>query len=375
VAALSLALTIGGLSGPISGAEPMDEAQPSETRARLSLMAPDAWGLVGPSWSPHRPGLASASRDVSRVAGAPPGPAAGDDEPVIEGVTHGSRWLVNVSTGDTEILPLGLRPVFATDYARAPGGRRVAFERLDDTSHPWSRRIFVARSDGSGTRPITPPGLDAWDPAWSPDGRRVAYVDDEGLAVLDLASGRLRRFARLPGGRLERPAFRPDGRAILLTRRSGGDDRRLGLWRVPAGGGRARRLVEDAAHGAWSPDGSAIAFLREHVVQERGAVRDDVADAFPRTHGGRLWVAGPDGNQPRPVPGSRFRWRGWPDELSSYRPSWSPDGGRLAYSAGGVVRVADLETGRSKGVACGDLPMWWDDRRLLIELYDPECRA
>ena len=62
----------------------------------------------------------------------------------------------------------------------------------------------------------TPADRDAFDPSWSPDGRKVVYVDDDGLAVADLRSGQVRRFARVRGPYLARPGFRPDGQAIAL---------------------------------------------------------------------------------------------------------------------------------------------------------------
>ena len=61
----------------------------------------------------------------------------------------------------------------ASDPAWSPDGRKLAFVRLSaDLGEP----IYVVNADGSGLRRLTRgPALDA-DPAWSPDGRKLAFV-------------------------------------------------------------------------------------------------------------------------------------------------------------------------------------------------------
>lgn len=319
-------------------------------------------------WTLCRHGVGPVAAVLLFVAGSPV--AIGADglpaEParVIEGVTHGSRWLVDVRDGSAIRLPLSLRPVFATDYAVSPDGRRVVFAAPDPDGMLGTTRLYVARTDGTRVRPITPSGVAAWDPAWSPDGRKIVHVDVTGLAVLDLPTGRVRRFARLPAGSLERPSFRPDGRAILFTRTFGRRGLRSALWTVPALGGRARLLLDDAAYGAWSGDGSRLAFARRdndrarRVLRELGFVNPYLVDTDP--HG--LWLADGEGAHRQRIAGD-----GWA--------SWSPDGGRLVVGGDDrLVRIVDARTGRPlQRLACGRSPVWWDARHVLIEGYDADC--
>jgi hypothetical protein len=73
--------------------------------------------------------------------------------------------------------------------------------------------------------------------------------------------------------------------------------------------------------------------------------------------------------------GNGFFW--YPHEdAGDHRPAWSPDGTRLAVAWGDApsrVRVVDVRSGAVSQLGCGRLPTWWDDQRLLIELYDPDC--
>jgi TolB protein len=109
------------------------------------------------------------------------------------------------------------------------------------------------------------------DPAWSPDGRRVAYVRHErgaSLLVLDLATRRTRMIHR--GREIADPAWSPDGRIIAFAD--------WYLWLVARDGRRARVLLRDdnpISSPTWSPDGRRIAFAK--------GSRDDVDDS-PSSH-------------------------------------------------------------------------------------------
>jgi DNA-binding winged helix-turn-helix (wHTH) protein len=103
-------------------------------------------------------------------------------------------------------------------------------------------------------------GVEA-QPAFSPDGRSVAFVSDRG--------GQSDVWVGLPGGgnlvrvtndsnAKARPRWSPDGSKLLYARLN-----ESGLWDswvVPVLGGPARMLISNAADPTWSPDGRSIAY-------------------------------------------------------------------------------------------------------------------
>jgi Tol biopolymer transport system component len=153
-----------------------------------------------------------------------------------------------------------------------------------------------------------------FDPAWSPDGRNVAFASNRGgtPAIWAIEGvGRRVRLVTAAEGRVRTPRWTADGAAIVYSARGADGDV---LWRVPAGGGTSTPLTE-AARGeeddepAPSPDGMRIAFTRRHrgdrdlMLLENGAVRPFIID--PR---------GQDAHA-----------------------SWSSDGRRLVFETGGAV--------------------------------------
>lgn len=163
--------------------------------------------------------------------------------------------------------------------AFSPDGRRVAF--IQDDADGAADLVVVDVQ----TKRVTPfsQGAELADPAWSPDGRTIATttynLDTPGLLLWSVdRPGTATRAAGLPDGEPYRPSFSPDGKWLVYTlRRDGRNDvhayelatrRDLTL----TGDGRSWNPV-------FSPDGSWVAFLRE-----QGGVIDlyamELADAL-----------------------------------------------------------------------------------------------
>ena len=185
-----------------------------------------------------------------------------------------------------------LSPAWSAD------GNRIAFVRESGAHHS----VFVVRSDGSHLALLV---RDASAPAWSPDGRRLAFVRNHGLWVIGADGGGERRIASdAEGG-----TWSPDGRRIAFS--SAGLGHAKGIWIAQVDGGGESKLTgaDDGGFPAWSPDGSAIAFVR-------GA--DD------RTNG-ELWlVTSNNSGHAKPL----VKGGGSYSVLS---PSWSPDGLNIAF--------------------------------------------
>ena len=120
--------------------------------------------------------------------------------------------------------------------------------------------IYVLERDGRSRR-VTPPGVDAWSPAWSPDGHWVAYVHGA------LGNGSLRIVhpdgtgaRRLAGPGVDCPRWSPRGSRLAF--------RVFGAVRVVGvRGGPALAPVSAVADGyscdyAWSPDGRSLVVAR-----------------------------------------------------------------------------------------------------------------
>jgi Tol biopolymer transport system component len=147
-------------------------------------------------------------------------------------------------------------------------------------------------------------------PAFSRDGRSVAFVLDRGgqydIHVGLLSGGSLVRVTNDPNVEA-RPRWSPDGSKLLYARLN--ESGLWDIWAVPALGGVARKLVDNAADPAWSPDDRSIAYAN-------------------LTTGG-IWMCDPAGRGPRQITIA-------PVQERHRQPVFSRDGRRLAF----VRRVA-----------------------------------
>src|SRR5262245_58726855 len=80
----------------------------------------------------------------------------------------------------------------------SPDGRRIAFQAYRDST--W--QIWTINADGGDLKPVTSSPYDDREPVWSPDGRALAFSSDRGgsydIWLLTLASGDLRRVTAAP---------------------------------------------------------------------------------------------------------------------------------------------------------------------------------
>jgi Tol biopolymer transport system component len=147
---------------------------------------------------------------------------------------------------------------FQFEPAWSPDGKRIAFaSRRDGHSH-----IYVMAADGSRTRQLTSGKGEDSAPAWSPDGSSIAFSRDNALYVMTPEGRKLRRVTGAMGSEERDPAWSPDGEWIAFVRREPRFTTRE-IWRVrPDGTGRLQvtRLDASSYNPAWSADGDSIVF-------------------------------------------------------------------------------------------------------------------
>jgi hypothetical protein len=134
--------------------------------------------------------------------------------------------------------------------AWSPGGRRIAFV----SDRAGTDDLFAIRAVGGGLVQLTSAPGSETDPAWAPNGRRIAYVTDETaaaeIAVLDVAGRRTALLTR-DGAVAADPGWSQDGRRIAYVSSRDGVD---AVWSVAAAGGPARRVaLGPAERPRWRP--------------------------------------------------------------------------------------------------------------------------
>jgi dipeptidyl aminopeptidase/acylaminoacyl peptidase len=245
----------------------------------------------------------------------------------------GSVAFVSERDGNSEIYlidPDGSGLVRLTDNpatdmepAWSPDGKRIAFtSNRADRGANYSFDIYVMDADGSNIVRLTTNGLST-APAWSPDGQQLAFssLRNGNFSVYamhldDLEGARLISHGR---GWESDPAWSPDGTKIAFTSDWRAFDFVYDLYAANADGSGIAALIEgpfvygEAAfyyQAAWSPNGQKIA------VAVCGYGRDN---CFP---GSAIAIANADGSNPQTLV----------QTAGMGHPAWSPDGSTIAYS-------------------------------------------
>lgn len=195
--------------------------------------------------------------------------------------------------------------------AWSPDGRRIAFSAdPDGRSH-----IFVMNADGSGLRQVTEAEAEDTEPAWWPDGGSLIFSREEkkiigtrtALHRVDLTDGRTRRL--IPGLSKSHGIAHvaPDARLVTFTgKRSFGWD--AAVFDVTT---RVVSFLDDggkSCRGRFSPDGKLVAYVSSRADGK-----------------GDIWLAAPDG-----AGKTRLTAR---DETYDYFPAWSPDGRFVVFNS------------------------------------------
>jgi uncharacterized repeat protein (TIGR01451 family) len=192
-------------------------------------------------------------------------------------------------------------PAFDGQPAWSPDGSKIAFSSQRDG--PGNTEIYVMNADGSGQTRLTENTWGDFSPVWSPDGSKIAFTSYGGKAfysiyVMNADGSGIAEVTATPWD--DGADWSPDGSKIAFQRDSE-------IFVMNADGSGQTNLTKDPgvdAQPVWSPNGSKIAFV---------TCRDANCEVY---------VMNADGSNPENVTQSPA------DESTPY---WSPDGTKISF--------------------------------------------
>ena len=156
----------------------------------------------------------------------------------------GSVYVVNIDGSEERNLTRGS----VRDFAWSTDGQQIAF----DSARDGNSEIYVVNSDGGGLRRLTHNSGPDFAPAWSPDGRTIAFAGSRGIHVMNADGSGQRALMRKPT-RDFAPTWSPDGRRIAFESARDGNTE---VYVMNADGSGQRNLTRspwNEGSAAWSP--------------------------------------------------------------------------------------------------------------------------
>lgn len=152
---------------------------------------------------------------------------------------------------------IGVRGIFST---------RIAYVSVIEGSKARQYSLEVADSDGHNPKILHRSNFVLMSPAWSPDGKKIAFVsyDKErpSINVVDVLQGRIERITQFPGMN-NAPAWSPDGRTLAVVLSKDGGPK---IYTVDLHSKKMTRLTEGAGadtEPCFTPDGRSIVFTSD----------------------------------------------------------------------------------------------------------------
>jgi Tol biopolymer transport system component len=230
---------------------------------------------------------------------------------------------------------------YGNSPAWSPDGRKLAYigSFLDPKTDNYSPRLYVMNANGMHKRRLHAITFDLFDagssspPSWSPNGNALAFAGapagTDHVYVVHADGSGLRKLTN--GGEDIEPVWSPDGSQIAFVR----GVKNAAVYVTSADGSGERKLAEGGGllgRPLWSPDGSKIAFTGNR---------------------GGAYVINADGSDQRSLSDG--------DSLV-----WSPDGSKIAFTGSrGGVYVMNADGSRQHKLANGFGPVWSPDGRKI----------
>lgn len=217
---------------------------------------------------------------------------------LVSGYAKGAQHIWRVSADGSDIRRIGGR--FAERPVWSPGGGKIAFESRSGPMGlcwPYRRLIWTMSPDGSRKRCLEPPRSSDGDvrrrshppqwfcfnPTWSPDGRLVAFTENETRVYVAEADGTpIWQITPEALGSIRVVGWTPEGEDLCVFegRSRMGAQR---LWLLSHKGTKQRLLAENVHFNEW---GAPIVIGRRYILFKRWVER----------HVSELWISGRQSN-------------------------------------------------------------------------------
>ena len=231
-------------------------------------------------------------------------------------------YVMDATPGASSIRLTAELDIDASEPIWTPDGKRIIFlskelcleVRSGGVNRSIEERIFIMDADGANATRVTKLTDQCFSdiqPDISPDGRRIAFVSrragESGIFTMDISGADVRQLTH---ANAYVPRWNPDGSKMIFV----GED---GIWTMNSDGSEQTLLFEDPTLDwglTWSPDGAWIAY---------GTNRH--SKPGPEGHNTEIYVMSNDGGVHRRLTNSPTR--------KDLFPAWSPDGTKIAFAS------------------------------------------